>query len=210
MAENTIKIKVKVDDDGNLVAVGNKAKKAANSLNGLAEGSQNADRRLKGVAQASSNGTKNFSKMAQGINGGLVPAYATLAANIFAITAAFQFLKSIGELRTLEQSQLSYSQKTGQSLGLLTSRVQDATEGLLKYRDAAEAVSIGKSAGLSSSQIEGLAGVAKNASIALGRDLTDSFNRLTKGAIKAEPELLDELGIIVRLETATEEYARSI
>ena len=210
MAENTIKIKVTVDDNGNLVAVGKKAKDAAKSLNGVAEGSQNADRRLKGVAQASSNSTKNFSKMAQGINGGLVPAYATLAANIFAITAAFQFLKSIGELRTLEQSQLSYSQKTGQSLGLLTSRVQDATEGLLKYRDAAEAVSIGKSAGLSSSQIEGLAGVAKNASIALGRDLTDSFNRLTRGAIKAEPELLDELGIIVRLETATEEYARSI
>ena len=210
MAEKTIKIKVTVDDNGNLVAVGKKAKDAAKGLNGVAEGSQNADRRLKGVAQASSNSTKNFSKMAQGINGGLVPAYATLAANIFAITAAFQFLKSIGELRTLEQSQLSYSQKTGQSLGLLTSRVQDATEGLLKYRDAAEAVSIGKSAGLSSSQIEGLAGVAKNASIALGRDLTDSFNRLTRGAIKAEPELLDELGIIVRLETATEEYARSI
>ena len=46
--------------------------------------------------------------------------------------------------------------------------------------------------------------------MALGRDLTDSFNRLTRGAIKAEPELLDELGIILRLEKATKEYGREI
>ena len=45
------------------------------------------DRNTKGVAQASSNATKNFSKMSQGM-GGLVGAYATLAAQIFAISAA--------------------------------------------------------------------------------------------------------------------------
>ena len=37
-------------------------------------------------------------------------------------------------------------------------------------------------------------------SIALGRDVTDSFNRLVRGVTKAEPELLDELGIILRLD----------
>ena len=44
----------------------------------------------------------------------------------------------------------------------------------------------------------------------LGRDLTDSFNRLIRGVTKAEPELLDELGIILRLEPATEAYAQTI
>jgi len=210
MAENTIKIKVKIDDDGNLSILGKKAKAAGEGLDRTAKNAQTADRNLKGVAQTSSNSTKNFSKMAQGITGGLVPAYATLAANVFAITAAFQFLKSIGDLRSLEQSQLAYSRNTGQSLALLTTRVQDATGGLLKYREAAEAVSIGRAAGLTSSQIQGLAGVAKSASQALGRDLTDSFNRLTRGAIKAEPELLDELGIVIRLERATNEYAAAI
>jgi hypothetical protein len=210
MAENTIKIKLKIDDQGNLSIVSKKAKAAADGLDRAAKSAQTADRNLKGVAQASSNSTKNFSKMAQGITGGLVPAYATLAANVFAITAAFQFLKSIGDLRSLEQSQIAYSRNTGQSLGLLTARVQEATGGLLKYREAAEAVSIGRAAGLTSSQIQGLAGVAKSASQALGRDLTDSFNRLTRGAIKAEPELLDELGIVIRLEKATNDYAAAI
>ena len=44
----------------------------------------------------------------------------------------------------------------------------------------------------------------------LGRDLTDSFNRLVRGVTKAEPELLDELGIILRLKDATEAYKTSL
>ena len=44
----------------------------------------------------------------------------------------------------------------------------------------------------------------------MGRDLTDSFNRLIRGVTKAEPELLDELGIILRLENATRNYALQV
>ena len=46
--------------------------------------------------------------------------------------------------------------------------------------------------------------------MALGRDVTDSFNRLIRGVTKAEPELLDELGIVLRLEEATTKYAASL
>ena len=48
--------------------------------------------------------------MAQGITGGLVPAYATLAANIFAIGAAFRFLQSAADFRILSQGQAEYAQ----------------------------------------------------------------------------------------------------
>ena len=44
----------------------------------------------------------------------------------------------------------------------------------------------------------------------MGRDTTDSFNRLVRGVTKAEPELLDELGIILRLDEATTKYAASL
>ena len=91
MADNTINIKVKIDDQGNLSVLGKKAKAAGEGLENTAKGARTADRNLKGAARTSSNTTKNFSKMAQGITGGLVPAYATLAANIFAISAAFRF-----------------------------------------------------------------------------------------------------------------------
>jgi len=204
---DTITVKFKVTEDGSLKQVTNESKKAAKGLDNVSNSARNADRNLKGAAQASSNGTKNFSKMAQG-TGGLVAAYATLAANIFAISAAYGFLKRAGDLVALTKGQEAYALKTGRSMKLLTSRMQEATGGLLGFDEASQAAAIGTAAGLSSDQLQGLAKLAKNASVALGRDLTDSFNRLTKGAIKAEPELLDELGIILRLEKASADYAR--
>ena len=69
-------------------------------------------------------------------------------------------------------------------------------------QDASRAAAIGTSAGLSPEQLNRLGKAAKNASIALGRDLSDSFDRLVRGVVKAEPEVLDELGITLRLEDA--------
>ena len=210
MAANEINLTIKVSDDGNLKIVGKNADAAAAGLDKTGKSAQSADRALKGAAQASANGTKNFSKMAQGISGGLVPAYATLAANVFAVSAAFNFFKAAADLRVIQESQENYARSTGTSLSLLTSRIQEATDGVLTFQEAAQAVSIGTASGLNSEQLTGLAQVAKNASLALGRDLSDSFDRLVRGATKAEPELLDELGIILRLETATQKYANAL
>ncbi len=209
MAKNRIEIDVEVDDKGKTKKLGLESKKAAKGLDDVGKGARTADRNLKGAAQASSNSTKNFSKMAQG-TGGLVAAYATLAANIFAISAAYGFLKRAGDVAALTRGQEAYAMKTGKSMKLLTDRIQEATGGILSFNDASQAAAIGQAAGLSNDQLTGLARVAKNASVALGRDLTDSFNRLTRGAIKAEPELLDELGIIIRLDKVTKDYSRTL
>jgi len=207
--KNEVRIPIKVDGK-EILLTKKQIDKMNASLDKTGTSAHSADRRLKGAARTSSSGTKNFSKMAQGITGGLVPAYATLAANIFAISAAFRFLKDAGDLRILQQGQLEYSQRTGQSLSILTRQLQAATQGQLAYAEAAQAVAIGTAAGLSAKQINDLGRVAKNASLALGRDLTDSFNRLIRGAVKAEPELLDELGIILRLDTAARKYALTL
>jgi len=203
-------IKFKVQDDGSLKRLGKESKNAGKAVDKLNRSEATLNRNFKGASRQSSNQTKNFSKMAQGITGGLVPAYATLAANIFAIGAAFRFLQSAADLRILESGQMEYAQRTGQSLSILTRQLQAATDGQLAFADAAQSVAIATAAGLSAKQINELGKVAKNASLMLGRDLTDSFNRLVRGAVKAEPELLDELGIILRLETAAENYAQKL
>jgi len=209
MAKNDIKIKINVDGK-DIELTKKQADKLGKSLDKTGTSAHSADRRLKGAAQASSNTTKNFSKMAQGITGGLVPAYATLAANVFAIGAAFRFLQDAANYRILVQGQMEYATVTGDSLKTLTRQLRDATGGQLAFAEAAQSAAIGRAAGLSGAQLNELGKIAKNASIALGRDLTDSFNRLVRGVTKAEPELLDELGIILRLETATSKYAREI
>ena len=68
-------------------------------------------------------------------------------------------------------------------------------------------VALATSAGFSSEQLSGLTKVAKGASVALGRDMTDAMDRLVRGTAKLEPEILDELGIMVRLDDAVADYA---
>ena len=210
MAGNEINLTLKITEKGNLKVVGQNAERAAAGLDKAGKSARTADRNIKGAAQTSANGSKNFSKMAQGISGGLVPAYATLAAQIFAVSAAFNFLKDAGQLGLLQSGQTAYAAATGISLKSLTEDIQAATESQLGFRDAAQAAAIGTAAGLDPTQITQVAKAAKDASTVLGRDLTDSFNRLTRGITKAAPELLDELGIILRLDTATQNYADAL
>jgi len=210
MAKNKIEIDVKVDDKGTTKKVALESKKAAKGLNETGKSARTADRNLKGAAQASANGSKNFSKMAQGISGGLVPAYATLAAQIFAVSAAFNFLKNAGNLITLQKGQMAYAASTGVAMRTLTNDIIAATDAQVSFQDAASAGAIGVAAGLSGEQLTGLGKAARDASVILGRDVTDSFNRLVRGVTKAEPELLDELGIILRLKDASEAYATAL
>jgi hypothetical protein len=210
MAKNEVKLKIKVDDNGNLKVISRNATKAAEGLERTGKSARSADRQLKGAAQASANGAKNFAKLSQGITGGLVPAYAAFAAQIFALSAAFNFLKRAADLENLKASQVSYAEATGKNLQAITMRLKEASAAQLGFQEAAQAGAIGLAKGFSSSQLEELAVGARKASVALGRSYEDTFDRLLRGVSKAEPELLDELGITLRLETATKNYAATL
>lgn len=167
-------------------------------------------RQEKGTAQITSNSTKAFAKQAQTIEGGLVPAYATLAANVFAISAAFNVLRQNAALTQLEQGLERTGTVAGKNLGFISDKLKEITGDAISTRASLEAVALGTSAGFESSQIEELTKVAKGASLALGRDLEDALNRLVRGTAKLEPEILDELGIMVRLDDAVSDYADSL
>ena len=186
------------------------AKKAGSSFNTLDKNARSTDRAMKGVSNMSSNTTKNFSKMSQGITGGLVPAYATLAAQLFALDALFRFLREAADFRVLQQGQELFAASTGRAMRTLSKDIQMATSAQITFKEASQSAAIGLAAGLSPTQLNELGKAARTVSVALGRDTTDSFNRLVRGVTKAEPELLDELGIILRLEEATTRYAASL
>lgn len=166
-------------------------------------------RAMQGSAQATSNSTKAFSKQA-GVVGGLVPVYATFAANVFAVTAAFGVLKRAAALERLETSLERLGALSGRNLGALARDLRSVADEAISAEQSLRAVSVGTSAGFSSSQILQLTEVAKGASLALGRDMGDAIDRLIRGTAKLEPEILDELGIIVRLDQAASDYATTI
>ncbi len=201
---------VNVNDNRSLSKLGADAKKAGKNVGSVARNIQDSDRRLKSLSQQTSNSTKAFSKQAQTMQGGIVPIYATLAAQVFAVTAAFQFFQNSVDFANLIKGQEAFGAVTGVAYASLTKNIQAATQNQLSYSEAAQAAAIGTAAGLTSSQLTEIGVAAKNTSLALGRNLTDSFNRLTRGITKAEPELLDELGIVLRLEPALKAYAAQI
>ena len=209
MADFKVVGKLVIDDKGQLKILGKKAKGASKELDRVGTSAQTADRRLKGAAQASSGSSKNFSKMAQGINGGLVPAYATLAASLFAIGALFRGLEEAANIKNQTKGMEIFGEATGIAMKGIVADLRAATGGMLDFRNAAQQAQIATAAGFSADQIKELGKGAKLASVALGRDLTDSFNRLLRGVTKAEPELLDELGIILRIDDATRKYAQA-
>ena len=172
-------------------------------------------RREKGAAQISSNSTKNFSKMQQGIDGGggsggLVRAYALLAANVFALTAAFGVLSRSAQIDTLTKSMEILSTTGGTYIKTLAMDMREASGGAIDLAQSFRQVSLATSAGLNVKEIEGLTQVAKGAALSLGRDLPDAMDRIFRGAIKLEPEILDEIGLFVRVDEAAEKYARQL
>ncbi len=214
---DTITVKFKVMEDGSLKAVGKDADRAAAALDKTSKSTDKAtksadkySKKNKGVAGATSNSTKAFSKMTTGITGGLVPAYATLAANVFALTAAFGVLSRNDAISKLEEGLNFTGRAAGRSLTLVADKLKEITDNAISAEQAMRTTAIGVSAGFSQTQMEGLAKVAKGASLALGRDMADAMDRLTRGAAKLEPEILDELGIMVRLDDAVDSYARTM
>jgi len=210
MARNKVFVDIVVDDKGSTKRIALDQAALASGMDRASTSSRNFDRNLKGAAATSANATKNNAKMMQGISGGLVPAYATLAANVFALTAAFNFFKRAADVANLQKSQVGFAQTTGTALGSMTERLREASDGMLGFREAAAATAMGAAKGFSPKQMEDLAVGARKASAALGVGFEDAFDRLVRGASKAEPELLDELGITLRLETATKRYADAI
>ena len=208
---NTINLTLRVREDGKgFDLVEKKAKKTAKSVDSATNASDRYMRKQKGVGQAGLSSAKSFSKMQQGIQTGLVPAYATLAANVFALTALFGQLSKVASLRLLEEGIVRVGNASGQNLPALAQNLRDITGAAISTETALRSTALAVSSGFSSEQLEGLTKVARGASIALGRDMTDALDRLVRGTAKLEPEILDELGIMVRLDDAVAEHAKTL
>ena len=142
-----------------------------------------------------------------GGSSGLVGAYATLAANVFAATAAFNALRQAAQVQTLVEGFGFLADVSGRTASVISANIREITGNTLSMEESFRASAIAVTSGFSTTQLERLVAVGKNASIALGRNLGDAVDRLIRGVAKLEPEILDELGIMVRLDTATQQYA---
>ena len=205
----TLKLKLNVDGTQELAVVNKQIKSANKEAQGFNQTASESDRMFKGVAQNSKNATSGFAKQAQGM-GGLVHIYATVAANIWAMTAAFQVLKDAADLSIMAQAAEDLSRSTGISFGAVAKNMQEITGGALGFTEAMRQANLGLSGGATITQIGEITKIANKAANALGLSVPNAVSRMIQAVTKGEPELVDELGIILRVTKATEEYAASV
>ena len=221
MADNNkIIIEIVTNDKGTTAAIKNNKKlddsmkKTRKSTDEAANAGRGYHSTHKSIYQTNLSSAKGFSKQAESIgsggSSGLVGAYATLAANVFAATAAFNALRGAAQVQTLIEGFEFLGNAAGQTSMQIATGIVEATDNAVSLEAALRSASIALTSGFNTEQIKGLTDVATNASIALGRNLGDSLDRLFRGVAKLEPEILDELGIMVRLDTAVNNYASSI
>jgi hypothetical protein len=218
--KNKIIIEIVTSDKGTTAAIKNNKKldesmkKTAKSTDSAATAGRGYHATHKSIYQTNLSSAKGFSKQAESIgsggSSGLVGAYATLAANVFAATAAFNALRGAAQVQTLIEGFTFLGNAAGQSSLQIANGLKDITNNAISLEEALRASSIALTSGFNTTQIEELGKVARNASIALGRNMGDAIDRLFRGVAKLEPEILDELGIMVRLDTATSKYAATL
>jgi hypothetical protein len=163
----------------------------------------------RGTAGATGASARDFAAQSQGLSG-VVRLYATIAANVYAVTAAFGVLSRAMDTSNMVSGLTQLGAASGKNLGGLSKQLKEVTGGAISTREAMEAVTKASTSGLGSANILRLGAVAQKASGALGLNMSDAISRLTRGITKLEPELLDELGIFTKIEPAVEKYARSV
>lgn len=220
MADGQYNIKIVVSDGGgtklaekDLANLGSAVSRVGKSHRDAAGEAHNFyDTQAKGVI-GTANSTKSFSKLAETIGGGssgLVGAYATLAANLFAVTAAFNALRGASQVEQIFRGLEASGNRVGRTLSVAAQGLVDVTNNAISMEQALRSTAQISSAGFGADTIKALGQAARDTSFALGRNMTDSLDRLTRGVVKLEPELLDELGIMTKLNESNSMYANKL
>lgn len=168
-----------------------------------------ASKGIEGMNRKSKNATRSFQDLAK-IAGPLPTLYAVIAANVYALTSAYEQLAAGDRLNRLEKINKVIGSEQGVQLSSLADIMQEATGYAIGFESAMLKASQASAYGFSPDQVEQFTLAARRASVALGVDLDDQMNRVIRGVSKLEIELLDELGITVRLNEAYDKYAKSL
>ena len=213
MANQSFNIPVVVSDKGTLKIATTGVNKLGDAVKRAKNETEELHRTQNQGIIGTANSTKSFSKLAQTIgsgNTGLVGAYATLAANIFAVSAAFNALRGAAQAEQVLKGLEAAGIRSGLSLTTTAKALKEVTGNAISAEEALRATAQISAAGFGDAFVKRLGAAAKDSSFALGRNVTDTVDRLTRGIVKLEPELLDELGIFTKLTESNARYASQL
>lgn len=165
---------------------------------------------LRGLSGQGKGVTRGFSDMVFGSNP-LVNAYAAIAVNVYAASEAFRVLNEAASFDRLQEELASFSAGvSGVNVRGLARDIEEASGYALTFKDSLNLSTQSTAFGFTAEKMKDLTLATRKASIALGRDFSDSMDRVLKGITKLEIEVLDEIGVVTRLDTAFGNYAKTV
>ncbi|WCZ57478.1 tail length tape-measure protein [Salmonella phage Kenya-K20] len=181
----------------------------ARGFNDTAGAAGRASRAIGNTSGSARGATRDFAAMAK-VGGGLPLLYAAIASNIFVLQSAFEQLKLGDQLNRLEKFGVIVGTQTGTPVQSLARSLQEAAGYAISFEEAMRQASTASAYGFDSEQLEQFGLIARRAAAVLGVDMTDALNRVIKGISKQEIELMDELGITIRLNDAYADYVKQL
>lgn len=206
--ENNVGRSVDVVGD-KITTLNSSVKRSTKNLGENSDAATRASRALGSTSGSARGATREFAAMAK-IGGSLPIMYAAIASNLFVLQTAFQNLKEGDQLNRLMEFGTIVGQQTGTPVQNLAVALQEATGYATSFEEAMKQASVASAYGFSSKQLEQFGLVARRAAAVLGIDMTDALNRVIKGVSKQEIELLDELGVTIRLNDAYAAYVKQL
>lgn len=181
----------------------------ARGFNDTAGAAGRASRAIGNTSGSARGATRDFAAMAK-VGGGLPLLYAAIASNIFVLQSAFEQLKLGDQLNRLEKFGVIVGTQTGTPVQTLARSLQEAAGYAISFEEAMRQASSASAYGFDAEQLNKFGLVARRAAAVLGVDMTDALNRVIKGVSKQEIELLDELGVTIRLNDAYADYVKQL
>jgi len=142
--------------------------------------------------------------------GPIPAAFAIISAHVWALTAAFDQLAQGDRLNRLNEMGTIIGANIGVPVQKVAAIMVEATNGAISFESAMKKAANASAYGFSTAELEKMTEVARRASVVMGVEMDDALNRIIRGVSKQEIELLDELGITIRLTEAQNAYAKSI
>ncbi|WFG41218.1 tail length tape measure protein [Salmonella phage MET_P1_137_112] len=186
-------------------ALGNTAR----GFNDTTTSAGRASRAIGNTSGSARGATRDFAAMAK-VGGSLPLMYAAIASNVFVLQSAFEQLKMGDQLNRLEKFGTIVGTQTGTPVQTLARSLQEAAGYAISFEEAMRQASSASAYGFDAEQLNKFGLVARRAAAVLGVDMTDALNRVIKGVSKQEIELLDELGVTIRLNDAYADYVKQL
>lgn len=192
-----------------LIGLNGSVSKTGKGFNDTENSARKASRAIGDTSGSARGATRDFAAMAK-VGGTLPIMYAAIASNVFVLQSAFEQLKLGDQLNRLEKFGTIVGAQTGTPVQSLAASLQDAVGYAISFEEAMRQASSASAYGFDSKQLEQFGLVARRAAAVLGVDMTDALNRVIKGVSKQEIELLDELGVTIRLNDAYANYVKQL